>query len=56
MQVKGGKQVTLRPGQAFYEGPEDIHLVSRNASKTTPAKFIVFFVKDKSAPLLIPSK
>jgi quercetin dioxygenase-like cupin family protein len=50
MQTKGGKQVTLGPGQTFYEGPNDIHLVSRNASETTPAKFVVFFVKDKSAP------
>ena len=52
MQVKGGKEVTLTPGQTFYEGPKDVHVVSRNASKTTPAKFLVFFVKDKAAPVL----
>ena len=56
MQVKGGKQMTLGPGQTFYEGPDDIHLVSRNASKTAPAKFVVFFVKDKGAPSLVPVK
>ena len=56
MQVKGGKQVTLTPGQTFYEGPKDVHVVSRNASKTQPAKFVVFFVKDKSAPVLKPVK
>ena len=56
MQVKGGKQVTLTPGQTFYEGPKDVHVISRNASKTTPAKFLVFFVKDKSAPVLKPVK
>jgi quercetin dioxygenase-like cupin family protein len=56
MQVKGGKEVTLTPGQTFYEGPKDVHVVSRNASKTTPAKFLVFFVKDKSAPVLKPVK
>jgi quercetin dioxygenase-like cupin family protein len=54
MQVKGGKEVTLTPGQTFYEGPNDIHTVSRNASNTKSAKFIVFFVKDKGAPVLIP--
>lgn len=54
MQVKGGKQVLLGPGQTFYESPEDIHMVSRNASKTKPAKFLVFFVKDKGAPSLMP--
>jgi len=54
MQVKGGKEVTLTPGQTFYEGPDDIHLVGRNASKTKPAKFLVFFVKDKGAPVLVP--
>jgi quercetin dioxygenase-like cupin family protein len=54
MQVKGGKQVTLGPGQTFYESPEDIHTVGRNASGTKPAKFLVFFVKDKGAPPLVP--
>jgi quercetin dioxygenase-like cupin family protein len=34
MQVKGGKEVTLTPGQSFYEGPNDIHTVGRNASRT----------------------
>jgi|SRR5215469_9320289 len=55
MQVRGGKEVTLTPGQTFYEGPDDVHVVGRNASKTKPAKFIVFFVKDKGAPILVPA-
>ena len=54
MRVKGGKEVTLKPGQTFYEGPNDIHTVGRNASSTKPAKFIVFLVKDKGAPVLVP--
>jgi len=56
MQVKGGKQVTLTPGQTFYEGPDDVHVVGRNASSTKPAKFLVFLVKDKGAPVLVPTK
>lgn len=56
MQVKGGNEVTLTPGQTFYEGPNDIHIVGRNASKTEPAKFVVFLVKEKGAPVLIPVK
>ena len=55
-QVKGGKEVTLTPGQTFYEGPNDIHVVDRNASKTQPAKFLVFLIKDKGAPALVPVK
>jgi len=55
MQVRGGKEVTLTPGQTFYEGPEDVHVVGRNASQTKPAKFVVFFVKDKGAPILVPA-
>ena len=55
MQVRGGKEVTLTPGQTFYEGPDDVHVVGRNASKTEQAKFVVFFVKDKGAPVLVPS-
>jgi quercetin dioxygenase-like cupin family protein len=54
MQVKGGKEVTLNPGQTFYEGPDDVHVVGRNASSTKPAKFVVFFIKDKGAPVLVP--
>ena len=54
MQVKGAKEITLTPGQSFYEGPNDIHTVGRNASSTKPAKFIVFLVKDKGAPVLLP--
>jgi len=55
MQVRGGKEVTLTPGQTFYEGPSDVHVVGRNASQTKPAKFVVFFVKDKGAPILVPA-
>ena len=54
MQVKGGKEVTLSPGQTFYEGPDDVHVVGRNASSTKPAKFVVFLIKDKGAPVLVP--
>jgi len=54
MQVKGGKEVTLTPGQTFYEGPDDVHVVGRNASQTKPAKFVVFLVKNKGAPVLVP--
>jgi quercetin dioxygenase-like cupin family protein len=56
MQVKGGEEVTLTPGQTFYEGPNDVHVVGRNASSTKPAKFLVFLVKDKGAPVLVPVK
>ena len=54
MQVKGGKDVTLTPGQSFYEGPDDVHVVGRNASSTKPAKFLVVLVKDKGTPVLVP--
>lgn len=56
MQVKGGKELTLGPGETFYESPEDVHTVSRNASNTSPAKFVVFFVKQKGTPLTVPMK
>jgi len=56
MQVRGGKQVTLTPGQTFYEGPDDVHVVGRNASGTKPAKFVVFLVKDKGAPVVVPAQ
>ena len=54
MQVKGGPLVTLTPGQTWSEGADDVHIVSRNASKTAPAKYLVFMVKDKGAPILTP--
>ena len=55
MQLKGGKEITLIPGQTFYEGPNDVHVVGRNASSTKPAKFLVFLVKNKGAPVLLPA-
>jgi quercetin dioxygenase-like cupin family protein len=54
MQLKGGKEVTLTPGQSFYEGPDDVHLVDRNASTTRPARFLVVLIKEKGAPALVP--
>jgi quercetin dioxygenase-like cupin family protein len=56
MQVRGGREVTLTPGQTFYEGPDDVHFLGRNASKTKPAKFVVFFVKNKGAAITVPAK
>ena len=56
MQVRGGKETIVTAGQTFYEGPDDVHVVGRNASKTKPAKFVVFFVKEKGAPVLVPAK
>jgi len=55
MQVRGGKETILTPGQTFYEGPDDVHVVGRNASQTKPAKFVVLFVKEKGAPILVPA-
>lgn len=56
MQVRGGKEVTLNPGDSFYETPDDIHVVSRNASDSKPAKFLVFLIKEKNAPSLVLAK
>ena len=56
MQVRGGQEVTLTPGQGFYEGPMDIHVVGRNVSTTKPAKFLVVLIKAKGAPALVPVK
>jgi Cupin domain len=54
--VRGGKEVTLTPGQTFYEGPNDVHTVGRNASTTRPAKFIVVLVKKKGVDLVLPAE
>jgi quercetin dioxygenase-like cupin family protein len=56
MQVQGGTEATLTPGQTFYEGPDDVHTVGRNASTTRPAKILAILVKDKGAPILVPVK
>jgi quercetin dioxygenase-like cupin family protein len=56
MQVRGGKEVTLVPGQTFYEGPNDVHTVGRNASTTEPAKFLVVFLKKRGADVLLPAE
>ena len=56
MQVKGGKEVTLTPGQTFYEAPDYVHVVGRNASTSKPAKLLIVLIKDKCAPILVPVK
>ena len=56
MQLRGGKPVTLRAGQTFYEGPDDVHIVGRNASTKKPARFVVFLVKNKGAAPLVPAE
>jgi quercetin dioxygenase-like cupin family protein len=55
MGVRGGKTVTLTPGQTFYEGPTDVHTIGRNASQTKPAKFLVVLLKDSHAPAVVPA-
>ena len=55
MQVRGGKETIVNAGQTFYEGPEDVHVMGRNASQTKPAKFVVILVKDKGAPAVVPA-
>jgi quercetin dioxygenase-like cupin family protein len=55
MQVKGGPETTLKVGETFYESPEDIHVVGKNASATEPAKFLVFFVKNKDKAPVLPA-
>ena len=54
MGLRGGKSVTLTPGQTFYEGPNDVHTVGRNASLTKPAKFLVFLLKNRDEPVFTP--
>src|SRR6267142_1223368 len=56
MQLKGGQEVTLTAGQTFYEGPNDVHVVDRNASRTKPAKFVVVMIKGTGAPALVPAE
>ncbi len=56
MQVRRGKLQRLGPGQVFYESPTDVHTVGHNVSKTKPAKFVVFFVKNEGAPILVPAQ
>lgn len=55
MQVAGGEEKTLVAGQTFYETPDDIHSVSRNASDTEPAKILVLFIKNEGAAMTEPA-
>lgn len=55
MQLRGGEPITLTPGQTFYEGPDDVHVVGRNASLTKPAEFIVVLIKNKGADVVLPA-
>jgi quercetin dioxygenase-like cupin family protein len=54
--VRGAKEVTLTPGQTFYEGPDDVHAVGHNASTTKPAKFVVVLLKKKGVDVVLPAE
>ena len=56
MQLRDAKPVTLKAGETFYEGPNDVHIVGRNASDSKSAKFVVFLVKKQGVPAFIPTK
>ena len=56
MQLRGAEPVTVKAGEGFYEGPNDVHIVGRNASESKPAKFVVFLVKNQGVPAFIPAK
>ena len=56
MQLRGAEPVTLKAGETFYEGPNDVHIVGRNASDSKPAKFVVFLVKNQGVPVVLPAK
>ena len=56
MQVKNQPEVTLKAGQTFYEAPEDVHVVGKNASTTEPAKFLVFLIKKTGTPPVLPAR
>jgi quercetin dioxygenase-like cupin family protein len=55
MQVEGSEPQTLGAGEVFYETPEDVHTVSRNASDTEAAKILVFFLKGQGAATTEPA-
>ena len=56
MQLRGAESVTLKAGEESYEGPDNVHIVGRNASDSQPAKFVVFLVKKQGVPAFIPVK
>lgn len=56
MGVRGGPETVLRPGQAFHEGPADVHTVGRNASATRPARFLAVLIKDEGKPPVLPAR
>jgi quercetin dioxygenase-like cupin family protein len=55
-QVRGGREVTLSPGQTFFEGPDDVHTVGRNASAAKPARFVVVVLKKKGVDAVLPGE
>lgn len=54
-QVKGEAEGYYPAGKAFYEAPNGVHAVSKNASVTTPSKLLAIFICDKKGPLTMPA-
>jgi hypothetical protein len=56
MKTREGPETTITAGQHFVERPQDIHMVSRNPSKTAPARFLVVMIKDQGAPITVAAE
>jgi quercetin dioxygenase-like cupin family protein len=50
--VNDGKVRTFRAGESWSEAPGAVHAISRNASKTEPAKLLAVFVLDSNDGVL----
>ncbi len=54
MQLNNGEKTTLKPGNSFYESPDDLHTLTQNVSNSKSAKFLVFLLKKKGVPPVLP--
>ncbi|HEX5431871.1 MAG TPA: cupin domain-containing protein [Bryobacteraceae bacterium] len=53
--VGDGPEQTYRTGQMFLETPNELHAVSRNASRTKPARLLAVLLAQKGRQLTTPA-
>jgi len=54
VKINDGPARILKPGEVFYEPPNALHAISRNASTTQPLKYLVIQVSDPTKPATVP--
>jgi len=56
IELEGAPAKVYRAGETFYEDPHQLHISTKNGSKTEPARILVYHLSHKGEPLTLPER